>query len=261
MILAHEFVPRFISELHFSKPVSLDDNFRVYEKFLRQLGYDGATYTFVPKIQIEVMTDMATVFLSTESYPQGFIDQYAKEQLQKYDFTVRRITEGYMKPMDWREHELKGLVTQEELAVITLAREQYGIKNALSIPMSYEERGGAGASVISYKEDDEFNQLKANTLETLVAITRLFHERVFNHEDLAHKFIMPILATLTPTEIAILKYKASGQTMKQFKDHTSISMSHATNVLSRLRKRLGGVSMERLLYLLGLLNTLGEMPE
>ena len=259
MSFDHKLITDFISELHFSQPVSLDDNFQVYKKFLARLGYDGATYTFLPQIQLEVMKDLPTIFLSTESYPVGFITQYTEERLDSVDFTIRKMKEGYMEPMDWREHELSNTLNEEELYVINLAREEYGILNAISIPMMNEEKGGAGASIISYKDDNSFNELKQETLEALVSITRLFHERVINHEDLSHKFILPVMATLTPTEIKILKYKATGLPMKNIEDNIGISSSYASNALGRLRKRLGRVSTERLLYLLGLLNTFSDI--
>ena len=261
MALDHQPVVEFISELHFSKPISIDAHFAVYEKYVRRLGYDGATYTFVPQIQIEVMKELPVIFLSTEFYPMGFINQYTQERLDQNDFTVRKIAEGHMAPMDWREHELNDWISRKEAAVIRLARDSYGIKNAISIPMMHEEKGGAGASVISYKEDAPYRLLKAATLDVLVSITRLFHERAINQEDLTHKFILPVLESLTSTEISILRYKASGKRMKNIEHHVSISHSFATNVLSDLRKRLGGVSTDRLMYLLGLLNTFSTIQK
>ena len=252
MAIDREFVVSYVSELCFSK--TLEDHFQVYEKFVMRLGYDGATYTFVPQMQLAAMTDLPKIFLSTTAYPIGFIEQYTKERLDQHDFTVRKIIEGDMAPMDWREHELEGAVSAKEIAVIKLAREKYGIINAVSIPIMYEEKGGAGASAISYKDDEAFKQFKADTLDSLIAISRLFHERIVNQEDLAHTFIFPVLENLTPTQMAILSYKASGRPMKMLFEHTGISNSYAANVLGDLRKKMGGVSTDRLMYLLGLLN-------
>ena len=251
----HTLIFDFISELHFSKQVPLEELFQVYENFLLDLGYDGATYTFVSAIQIEAMKELPAVFLSTESYPMGFLSQYTEDRLDQHDFTVRKIKAGEMAPMDWREHELKGWVSKEEAEVIKLARDKYGIKNAISIPMMHEEKGGAGASIISYKEDDAFNVLKEKSLDLLLIITRLFHERIFIQDDLNRKFVSPALESLTAKELVILRYKASGKPMKNIEEHTEISMSYAANVLSDLRVRLGGVNTVRLMYLLGLLNT------
>ena len=259
MEAARKLTLEFISELHFPKPISLEEHFLVYEKFLRRLGYDGATYTFLPTIQLEVMTELPTIFLSTESYPMGFIEQYNEENLDQNDFTIRKIKAGEMAPMDWREHELNDWVNRKEAAVIRLARDKYGIKNAISIPMMHEKKGGAGASVISYKDDKPFNILKEQSLDLLVSFTRLFHERIINQGDLTHRFVIPVLESLTEKEITILNYKASGKAMKNIEEHSGISMSYAANVMSDLKKRLGGVNTERLMYLLGLLNTFDRL--
>ena len=251
----HTLIFDFISELHFSKQVPLEELFQVYESFLINLGYDGATYTFASTIQTEVMKELPAIFLSTESYPMGFLSQYTEERLDQHDFTIRKIKAGEMAPMDWREHELKGWVSKEEAEVIKLARGKYGIRNAISIPMMQEEKGAAGASIISYKEDISFNQLKEKSLGLLLVITRLFHERIFIQDDLNRKFVSPALDSLTAKELVILRYKASGKPMKNIEEHAGISMSYAANVLSNLKARLGGVNTVRLMYLLGLLNT------
>jgi len=263
MAIDHKLISSFVSEMQFSysesESISLEQHFSVYEKFLRQLGYDGATYSFVPKIQIEVMKDLPAIFLSTSAYPIGFIEQYTAERLDQNDFTVRKILAGEMIPMDWREHEINGWVSEIEANVIKLARDKYGIKNAISIPMLYEEKGLAGASVISYLNDDAFNKLKEKTLDSLLSITRLFHVRISSEEDLTYKFILPVLKNLSEKEITILSYKASGKLMVNIEDETGISSSFAANLLSRLRKRLGGINTERLMYLMGLLNTIGTI--
>lgn len=255
MAIDNELIVDFIGELFFSESTSFEGHFLVYEKFLLRLGYDGGTYTFLPQLQFEAMKDLPTIFQSTSAYPTGFIKQYTDERLDQSDFTMRKILEGDMAPMDWREYELTGLLSKEEVAVIKLAREAYGINNALSIPIMHEEHGGAGASVISYKPDDAFKTLKNETLESLVAITKLFHGHIFNLEALTDKFIQPILGKLKPNEVIILKYKASGKLMKNIQAETGLSESYASNMLGDLRKKMGGLSTDRLMYLLGLLNT------
>jgi len=263
MAIDHKLISSFVSEMQFSysesETISLEQHFSVYEKFLRQLGYDGATYSFAPTIQIEIMTNLPAFFLSTSAYPIAFIEQYTAERLDQKDFTVRKILAGEMTPMDWREHEVNGWISETEAYVIKLARDKYGIKNGISIPMINEEKGLAGASVISYENDDAFKELKEQTLDSLVSITRLFHARIFSEEDLTHKFILPILENLTEKEIIILSYKASGKLMVNIEEETGISSSFAANLLSNLRKRLGGVNTDRLMYLLGLLNTFGNI--
>jgi DNA-binding CsgD family transcriptional regulator len=58
---------------------------------------------------------------------------------------------------------------------------------------------------------------------------------------------------LNGTEITILRYAASGKPLKNIQDHTGISYRYASNVLDKLRDKLGGISRDRLLYLVGFL--------
>ncbi len=259
MIVDSEIIRKYITELCFTN--TLEEHFEVFEKFIRLLGYDGGTYTYVPQLQIEAMKELPAVFLSTEGYPMAFLEQYTAERLDQNDFTIRKIQEGKLEPMDWRYHELHDDLSRKELGVLRLAREKYGIKNGISIPLMLEAKGGAGVSLISYAEDAAFQPLKDKTLDTLVSMSRLLHEKIANNEDLSHKFIFPVLESLTNTEITILTYKASGQAMKSLEESTGISSSYAANVLGGLRKRMGGLSTDRLMYLLGLLNAFNVAQE
>lgn len=235
---------------------SLEARFLVYENQVSQLGFDGVTYAFAPSIQYEIMPDLPVIFLHSSSYPIAFLEHYRREHLDRYDFTIRKILSGDTSPLDWREHELSGELSEEEVKLIRLARETYGIQNALSIPTLLDERGAAGASIISYQHDTAFQSLKETHLAFLVIMTRLFHDINFSDANWPLYFILPVYESLSEKELKILKYKSSGKPMKKIYNELAISKSYADNVFSRMKKRLGNVNTERLMYLFGLLNGL-----
>ncbi|HPE60763.1 MAG TPA: autoinducer binding domain-containing protein [Thiolinea sp.] len=258
MVIDHALVGQFVSALYGANV--LEQRFQLYGRYIRQLGYDGATYAFASRMQYEIIPALPVRFLSVEAYPLAFLAHYQRERLDQQDFTVRRLLSGNMMPMDWREYELSGDLRAEEVAVIRLAREQYGIRNAISVPVMLESRGAAGISVISSLEDESFRILKQGTQETLWRLSRLFHDISFADPDWSQHFIRQVYQSLSEKEIALLRYRAGGGIMKKVEDETGIDYSVASNIMSSLRKRLGGVNTERLMYLFGLLSAFHDIP-
>lgn len=251
-----DFLSSYISDLYSKK--SAEDRFRVYEKYILSLGFSGATYTLATRMQLEAMNNLPLMFFHTTDYPVGFLEEYERERYDEIDFAKNKtLKTGKTEPMDWREHELSGELSEGEIFLIQRARDKYNIKNAISIPTMLDETGAAGVSIISTRDDQEFSVLKSKALHLLIPITRLFHES--NVSDLG-KFISPIFKELSDKEIAILNYKASGKPMKNIHDHTGLKYSYSTNVLSKLMTRLGNVNSDRLMYLFGLLNCLNDIP-
>lgn len=156
--------------------------------------------------------------------------------------------------MDWREHELGGLVTCDENRVIQTAREEYGIRNALTIPTLCPESGIGGMSVISAEKDVGFQKLKQENLETLLRCTQLFHDISFHNTKTSAMFVQPFLKTLKPKEIQILRHLALGYSLKQI--DRGISYRYAANMLDELRARMGGITKDKLMYLIGQLHLL-----
>ncbi|HPQ94465.1 MAG: autoinducer binding domain-containing protein [Thiothrix sp.] len=258
MAIDHALIGRFVSALYAAD--SLEQRFQQYGEYIRKLGYAGATYAFSARIQYELLPGLPVLFLHTDPYPLGFLEHYHREHLEQQDFTVRRLLGGEMAPMDWREYELHGDLSAQEIDVIRLAREAYGIKNAISIPVMLESRGAAGVSVISFQDDEPFKALKQDTLEILWRLTRLFHAISFADPDWSQRFIEPVYHCLSEKEVALLHYRASGKVMKQVEDETGIDYSVASNIMSNMRRRLGGVNTERLMYLFGLLSAFHDLP-
>lgn len=258
MIIDNAFWGEYVPSLYSAD--SAEERFLVYENYILELGFCGATYTFTPRIQLEAMTNLPLIFLHSRDYPLDFLKEYQERRFDRegYDFAVNKSLQGKESgPMDWREHEVGGTLDEKELYLIHLAREKYNIKNAISIPTMLDKRGAAGVSVISFKEDKSFQETKLNGMNALMSATRLFHDT--NLTDI-RKFILPIFKNLTSTEILVLQYKANGQAMKNINDYIDITPGAASNLLTLLRRRLGGINNDRLMYLFGLLTDIERIP-
>ena len=240
---------------------SLSDFFRVYNKYVQTLGFDGVAYTFLPELSLEKNIQRAPVFMSSELFPNRFIEHYTQDRLDHHDFTIKRIKAKKMTPMDWQVFARSDRLTQEEKTTITIAHCDYDIKNAISIPTMSEDSGVAGASIISTETNANFEKLKKERLETLLICTKLFHDATVNlsRSSLADTFVMPLLTDMKPKEIIILRYFASGNSLKNIYDSTGISYSYASNLLSALRQRFGGISNEKLMYIIGLFGILDRL--
>lgn len=253
-----EWIIHYASELDVA--ASLEDRFQLYGEYLKQLGFDGATYIFAPRIQYEIMPHLPGIFLYTDSYPIGFLEHYQRERLDQQDFTIRKVLNGETAPMDWREHELSGKLSPAEMNLIQLAREIYGIRNAISIPTMLDARGAAGASIISFKPDQYFQQLKQDKMRVLISMTRLFHASNSLDSEWSLHFTLPVLKSLSATEMSILNYKASGKSLKNINDYLDVKYSYATNVVSTILTKFGNTNSDQLMYLFGLLNALKNIP-
>lgn len=253
MPLKHSVLGHFVDDLY--RVGTVPERFHVYEKYITSLGFDGATYTFFPNALWQLNNSFTPIFLHTQNYPTAFLTHYAQARFHEQDFTIR-LGHSAQVPiiMDWREHEVGGLVTNDENIVIQVARNEYGIRNALTIPTLRPESGIGGMSVISAEKDATFQYLKQENLETLLRCTQLFHDISFHNAKTSAVFVQPFLQTLKPKEIQILKHLALGHPLKKI--HQGISYRYAANMLDELRARMGGITKDKLMYLIGQLHLL-----
>ncbi|MDD5393254.1 MAG: hypothetical protein PHE17_09565 [Thiothrix sp.] len=143
--------------------------------------------------------------------------------------------------------------------MIALARADYGIRNALTIPTMTNKDGIAGASIISSEHDAPFALLKQEKLDTLFLITRAFHSCVLAEQQLSKQFLRPFLASLNQKEIDILRHLARGEPFKRIEYSVDVaSYRVAANILDKLRGKFGGITRDRLMFLVGLLHLLNE---
>ncbi|MBK8453925.1 MAG: autoinducer binding domain-containing protein [Thiofilum sp.] len=180
MAINYALLGKYLAEMY--EVQSIEERFQIFSRYLQILGFTGATYTFAPTMQMEALRQLPMVFLRTDTFPTEFLQDYSEKRFDRSDFTVRKVLNGETHPMDWREYELTGELLNEEVELIRLARERYGILNAISIPTT-REHGAAGMSVISNKGDDEYKKIKQEQMDTLLAMVRVFHDINFNSRN------------------------------------------------------------------------------
>ena len=245
----------FCAEIY--KEESFDGCFKIFEKYVKKLGFDGACYTFIPKVQIKDISFVNPVFAKTENFPMSFLEDYEKKQLHNHDFTIRKGKENTKdRYWCWRETELSGDLNQKEIDLIKLAREKHGITNAISIPTLVTDLVLSGASFVSSKQDKEFNQLKKESLETLIIVTKLFHDRNYAGSKLVQIFSKPLSEKLNPTEYKTLELLTKGYKTKQLAEKLNVTDKSAKNIVSNLCKKLGGINRDQLFFLIGRINLL-----
>lgn len=239
---------------------SLHERFQVYEKYIQDLGFDGFTYTYIPNIQLEARFPVSPVFAFSHTYPVAFLEHYAEARFDQQDFTIRRgVMEKCMDVMDWREHERNGLISAPEREVVVVAREDYQLRNGLTVPTMNNQLGIAGASVVSLEKDELFRRLKQEHVGTLLRITQCFHAHTFVDQQLNKRFLEPILRHLNQKEVEILRHLASGKAFKNIEYSVDVaSYKVAANILDKLRVKFGGITRDRLMFLVGLLNLLEQ---
>jgi DNA-binding CsgD family transcriptional regulator len=235
---------------------SFQERLNRYVNFIETLGFEGrVVYTYLPLFSMESdgkLFPATPEFIYTPDYPLDFLQHYVAEGLDRYDISIKKIKNNDFSLTNYGEHAEKIGLKPDENYFDKLATQLYGCVNALNIPAA----GAAGISainIISREQPDIFNHLMRERSELLLQITRVFHSLVLSDHQTCTRFTFPFLPSLNGTEITILRYAASGKPLKNIQDHTGISYRYASNVLDKLRDKLGGISRDRLLYLVGFL--------
>lgn len=243
-----------ISDLYSNE--SLDERFNTYANTVKRFGFDAVCYSFAPRSSLQPNLQYPPIFKFSSLFPLGFLDQYAKEELHQHDFTIREIQENKLDPKDWKEYENSGELSEQEVRVIKIAREDYGIKNALSIPTLNHSIGIAGASIISFEDDATFQKLKKKNINTLKYCTQVFNDIIMMQASpqLVETFLFSQLPRITPIENIVLRDLVSGIPIKAIGQSSNMAESTVANHLQRLRKKFKVSKTSDLKYLLESLN-------
>ena len=224
--------------------------FNIYEKYITALGFDGASFTYVPSLFVSNNIHISPIFHITDHYPKAFIEQYNSEHWEQYDFTITELNKNNFDVKDWNDTFVKQALTVEAKRQLLIAKTDYDIKNALTIPLK-NFAGVSGTSIISHEKNRSFNKLKKEHLETLRILTRVFSESNFADSAIANYFVTPYFSALKKKELAVLQYVASGKALKNIESELGITKRYASNLLDLVRERLGGISRDQLMCLFG----------
>lgn len=239
---------------------SFNEAFEVYFQLVVESGFDGVLYSFVPHIPTTSIFSIPPIFQSSETYSQDYLAYYIQNQVDKIDPILKLIKEGETEIIDWWESAEKRNFTEKEKEVLRIAREEFGIINGITIPTLSEQRGIAGASIITSKIGDEYRKLKSENITTLVLCTEMFHDFTLSRPLSSNSFTLPFFPSLTEKEILVLRFQLTGKPMKLIEDSTGIPTQYAEKLLANIRKKFGNISNNELIHQASAFNILKD-PE
>ncbi|KAG1694755.1 putative chromatin-remodeling complex ATPase chain [Nymphon striatum] len=166
------------------------------ETEIKQSGFDGALYTFIPKLT-RLSNTLEPVFQHSQSY-DDFMSHYMENNHSRHDFVIRLVEEGKTDIIDWWHEAEKIELSPKEKHVNHIAKEEYGITKGISFPTLSNDLGFAGVSIISFNKNFTNKTIESETLDYLQKCARQYHDHAMIHQDARYSFILPILKTLTP---------------------------------------------------------------
>ena len=240
---------------------SLNDRFDRYANTIESLGFDAVCYSFIPATSLISPDKLAPIFKHSSNFPLSFLTQYEADNFYCNDFTIREVQENNLSPKDWKKSEESGKLSKEECNVIKIAREQHGIKNALSLATMNDASGISGVSIISFKEDAEFKSLKKKYLHLIENCSQFFNDLIMlqSRSHVIQTFVSPQIPPITPKEKVVLKGLVTGTPIKKIGEEENMSHSSVSNHLQRLRKKFHVQKTTELQQLLQSLNILGDL--
>lgn len=247
----------FLRQLYATK--TFDSAFDVYDKQAQDLGFEGMTYAFAPKLYLDADMPVMPILKISDSRSPAFIKHYIDADFEKDDFTIKAIIQGRKSKLDWWEEDKKGILNSPQRKIIITAKEDYKIHNGITIPTMNNSRGSAGSSVISSEKNGCYQKLVTGNFQTLEACAQVFHEHVMSNSHMLLYFLSPILNQLTKTEKQILPYLASGEAMKSINLPATSSQKYAERLVTRIRKKFGNINRGQLIYYIGLLQILDDL--
>lgn len=230
--------------------VDFDECFSVLTRSVQKIGFDGVLYTSIP-LSLSPGSNRQPIFKVSDAYSASFLTHYTQANFLANDFAIDWIARGRTDIIDWWGEARKKLINPAEQNVILVAREDYGIRNGLTIPTLSSTSEISGVSVVSFESQQTYDRLVAENVLNLECIAKLFHSRV--HTDLACRqvFIAPSLSALSAKERDVLTFIATGLPLKMIGDHYSITSGYAKNIVANLCQKLGADNANQLRYLIG----------
>ena len=240
----------FVERLHASGDI--DSQFDALEHAVQQLGFEQVSFTYVPDLLNRLLANLSPVFKLSRNYRVDFIEHYQASHFGQHDFTIKKIARGELDPVHWWEMARQQRLSPEEQHVIEVARQDYGLRHGITIPVFADGENIAGVSVTSSEPDHPFDLLYQERVRILSLIARLFSDRVLQHPQNRALFFKPFLNGLSATEKSVLKLLAQGNNLKSIANHLQLDYKYlANNVIASLRRKFGDVSRDQLMYQAG----------
>ncbi|EXJ13301.1 autoinducer binding domain-containing protein [Imhoffiella purpurea] len=226
----------------------LEQCFAALERAVVRLGFDGLVYS---SYLLYLKEGASPVLLRSEGFDASFLKHYVEAEFSDRDFTIKRILQGDLKPIDWWREDERGVLEPEERTVIEVARHDYGLCNGVSIPTLSNKEEIAGASLVSRDKGPLFSKLLDERIEVLRNLVRLFHDRIHSDPLCRKSMMLEHLSNLSDKERKILEFLATGRPLKNI-DGEEVTPAYANKLLTGLCQRLGADNRQQLRYILGL---------
>ena len=241
-------IAEFVVEMDTAGDINV--GFDVLAKYVERLGFDAISYSAIPR-SLGIAERFSPVFLASSGFSGAFLRHYDEAALWEDDFTIERITSGSMTILDWKRELKTGTLNNGQENLIKLASEDYGIKNAITIPTQSDQHVIAGGSITSGESGILFTKLSKQQLNQVGFLVRHFHSFVFSKVPNRVPFYKPVIDDLSPAEKRVLSMVIDGRPLKQCMEHTGVSPTRAGNILSGLYRRLKVSNVSELAYLIG----------
>lgn len=242
----------FVEALDAAK--NMEEMFRALECAANSLGFEGVSFTYIPPVILHNLESTSPVFIKSTSFSDGFISHYDEESLGEHDFVIKRVLESDFQPVHWWQEVERRRLTREEKYVVDVARQDYEIENAISIPTYKRDDGVAGITVTSNERKYYFDKLFDERIDVLKRLSRLFSDRMILNPQYQANFLKPFLANLSYTEKQVIILLGNGEPLKKAAKKLNISYGYACNVMEKLKAKFGNVTREQLFYLAGVMN-------
>jgi DNA-binding CsgD family transcriptional regulator len=242
----------FIEQLDSAQ--TMEEMFQVLERTANQLGFEGVSYTYIPPVILNNLEISSPIFVKSDSFSDGFICHYEEENLGEHDFVIKRVQESDFQPVHWWQEVERRRLTGQEKYVVDVARSDYDIENAISIPTYKRDDGVAGITITSQERKYYFDKLFDERINIFKQLCRIFSDRIMLNPKYHVQFVKPFLDTLSYTEKQVLIALANGIPLKKAASQLKISPGYASNVMEKLKSKFGNVSRDQLFYLAGVMN-------
>jgi len=248
------------------KAESFETAFDVYQQEVVRLGFDGVLYTIIPQVILQTRFQINPVFIVSSGYDSRFLAHYEEAQFYSDDPFIVAINDGVDQTLDW-DSELSNRYIMRNSAgreIMDVAR-GYGMQSGLTIPLMSDERGMAGATIVS-SERGGFEVLKQAAQAALEMRTTLFHNRILASPKFAAVFSRPVLDSFNTKQLGYVLGLASGLTTEDIALSLGTSVGYLEQSMLKLRRKVSGVSefesatvnRNQIMYTAGLLNLLRD---
>jgi len=218
-----------------------EESFLAFDQYAKELGFESALYSFIPRIALDNKLSLAPVFSVSENYSAEYLEHYMEARFDKDDHIIHLIDTGTATAIDWWDEVENKKLSKNAKEVFVSAKEDYRMANGLSIPTLTGAKGIAAASFISNEGNAHFKKLKHENIEALWTSSRLFHNHVMCGTYNFRTFISPLLPNLSKTEQVVLKYLLEGLTLPDIAKAACKSYKYTENVLRSIRIKMAGL--------------------